>query len=164
MGVKSGSKEVAKVENRAEVVGPVTISPARLVDEGMIVGKVEGLPEEFKGAETLAGFPPSAKFDKPGDCVFGEFVTMREGVGPNSSRLYELSLPNGSGESMTVAVWGSAALDRLFDSAYPPVQSGDRLAVIFIGEKPTKRGLNPVRLFALKVKRPGQATRTTAAA
>jgi hypothetical protein len=38
------------------------------------------------------------------------------------------------------------------------------MAVIFLGEKMTKRGLNPVRLFALKVKRSGQATKTTQAA
>jgi hypothetical protein len=166
MGAKQEAQSVAKVVNKQEVMGPVTISPARLVDEGMTMGAVEGLPEEFKGSETLAGFPPSAKFDKPGDCVFGEFIVMRESVGPNSSRLYELSVPNGStgGEGFTIAVWGSAALDRLFDSAYPPVQSGDRMAVIFLGEKMTKRGLNPVRLFALKVKRSGQATKTTQAA
>jgi hypothetical protein len=154
----------AKIENRQEVMGPLTIAPARLVDEGVSMGEVKGLPEEFRGSETLAGFPPSAKFENPGDCVFGEFIGMRESVGPNSSRLYELSVPNGAGEGMTIAVWGSAALDRLFDSAYPPVQSGDRMAVIYCGDKPTKRGLNPVKLFALKVKRPGQATKTTNAA
>lgn len=155
-------KEVAKVAGKGlDVLPPMTVTPARLVDEGGTSQEISGLPEEFKGAETLAGFPPSAKFDKPGDCVFGEFVHMRENVGPNTSRLYELALPNGSGDTMTVAVWGSVALDRLFDSAYPPIQSGDRLAFIFQGEKATKRGLNPVRLFQLKVKRPGVATKTT---
>lgn len=163
MGAKK-KQEVAKVENRQEVLGPMTIAPARLIDEGVTMGDIKGLPEEFRGSETLSGFPPSAKFDNPGDCVFGEFVTMRENVGPNSSRLYELSIPNGAGSNLTVAVWGSAALDRLFDSAYPPIQSGDRMAVIYAGEKATKRGLNPVKLFALKVKRPGQQTKTTTAA
>jgi hypothetical protein len=165
MGAKTASQTVAKVENKQEVMGPVTVTPARLVDEGMTTGAIAGLPDEFKGAETLAGFPPSAKFDRVGDCIFGEFVGMRESVGPNASRLYELSVPGtNNGEAMSVAVWGSAALDRLYDSAYPPIQSGDRLAFIFLGEKATKRGLNPVRLFALKVKRPGQATKTTRAA
>lgn len=165
MGAKKAASQVpAKVENRQEVLGPVTITPARLVDEGVTMGDVQGLPSEFKGCETLAGFPPSAKFEQPGDCVFGEFVGVRDGVGPNASRLYELSISSETGDNLTVAVWGSAALDRLFDSAYPPVQSGDRMAVIYVGEKATKRGLNPVKLFALKVKRPGKATQTTQAA
>lgn len=164
MGAKAASKSVAKVENRQEVMGPVTIAPARLIDDGVTMGDIKGLPEEFKGSETLSGFPPSAKFDNPGDCVFGEFINMREDVGPNASRLYELSVPNGSGEGMTIAVWGSAALDRLFDSAYPPIQTGDRLAFIYAGDKATKRGLNPVKLFALKVKRPGQRVQSTTAA
>jgi hypothetical protein len=163
MGAKASKQQVAKVENKQEVMGPLTIAPARLIDDGVTMGDVKGLPEEFKGSETLAGFPPSAKFDNPGDCVFGEFINMREDVGPNNSRLYEISVPNGAGEGLTVAVWGSAALDRLFDSAYPPIQTGDRLAFIYAGEKATKRGLNPVKLFALKVKRPGQKTGTTTA-
>ncbi len=162
MGAKK-NQQVVKVENKQEVLAPMTVAPARLVDESVAPGDIQGLPEEFRGSETLSGFPPSAKFDKPGDCVFGEFVTMREDVGPNNSRLYEFSIANGEGEHMTVAVWGSAALDRLFDSAYPPIQGGDRIAVIYAGEKATKRGLNLVKLFALKVKRPGQATKTTMA-
>jgi hypothetical protein len=74
-------------------------------------------------------------------------------VGPNHSRVYELSVPGKDGESLTVVVWGSTALDRQFDSAFPPVQTGDKLAIIFVGEKETKRKQNPVKLFALKVKR-----------
>lgn len=164
MGAKKAANVPAKIENKQEVLGPMVITPARLIDDGVTMGDIKGLPEEFKGSETLSGFPPSAKFDNPGDCVFGEFVNMREEVGPNNSRLYEISIPNGDGQSMTVAVWGSAALDRLFDSAYPPIQTGDRLAFIYAGEKATKRGLNPVKLFALKVRRPGQQTKTTHAA
>lgn len=164
MGAKKTTNVPAKVENNQQILGPMTIAPARLIDDGVAMGDINGLPEEFRGSETLSGFPPSAKFDNPGDCIFGEFINMREEVGPNNSRLYELSIPNGDGQSMTVAVWGSAALDRLFDSAYPPIQTGDRLAFIYAGEKATKRGLNPVKLFALKVRRPGQQTKTTSAA
>jgi len=50
-----------------------------------------------------------------------------------------------------VVVWGSTALDRQWDSAYPPVQQGDKVGIVYIGEKPTKRGQNPVKLFAFKV-------------
>jgi hypothetical protein len=163
MGAKTSKQAVVTRPRNTEVLEPMTIAPARLVDEGSTVQEVRGLPKEFQDAETLAGFPPSAKFEHPGDCVFGEFINRRESVGPNNSCLYELSVPNGSGGGMTVAVWGSAALDRLFDLAYPPIQPGDRLAFIYQGEKDTKRGLNPVKLFQLKVKRPGQQTKTTSA-
>ena len=85
---------------------------------------------------------------------------MRKDVGPNASRLYEVAAFQGHDKDpLHVAVWGSAALDRLFDSAYPPILSGDKVAIVYLGEKETKRGLNPVKLFGLKVVRPkGRAT------
>ena len=151
--------EVTTVENVRTVAGPVVVRAAQLIDAGMDVSEVKGLPEEFAGSETLSGFPPSAKFEKVGECIYGEFVGMRSGVGPNGSRLYEISIPNGADQT-TVAVWGSSAIDRLFDSAYPPVQQGDKIAFIYVGEKPTKRQQNPVKLFALKVKRGNAPTET----
>jgi len=154
--------EVVTVENARTVSGPVVVRPAQLIDQGADVSEVKGLPAEFASSETLSGFPPSAKFEKVGECVFGEFIGMRPGVGPNASRLYEISIPNGT-EQTTVAVWGSAAIDRLFDSAYPPVQQGDRIAFIYLGEKTTKRQQNPVKLFALKIKRAGAPTETAQA-
>lgn len=144
------SKAVAKAEAKA-VAAKVEIRPAELVEQDLEVADIAGLPEEFKRGDTLTGFPPSPKFETPGDAVFGYFITMREGVGPNNSRLYELSVPRKGEEPKTIAVWGSAALDRLFDSAFPPVQVGDKVGIIYIGQKPTKRGLNPVKLFAIKV-------------
>lgn len=132
----------------------VKIGPVALVDQSMSITEIEGLPEEYKKGDTLSGFPPSPEWKHPGDAIFGHFVIMRPDVGPNNSRLYEIAAYQGVGKDpLTVAVWGSAALDRLFDSAFPPIVSGDKLAIIYIGEKATKRGLNPVRLFALKVVR-----------
>ena len=160
MAKKEKAETAVTVQNERTVAGPVVIRPAQLIDSGMDVSEVKGLPEEFAGSETLSGFPPSAKFEKVGECVFGEFVGMREAVGPNASRLYEVSIPNGA-EQTTVAVWGSTALDRLFDSAYPAIQQGDRVAFIYIGEKATKRAKNPVKLFALKVKRGESPVQTT---
>jgi hypothetical protein len=160
--VNEPNKEVA-VRDERTVAGPVAVRPATLIDQGVEVSGVEGLPAEFQGGETLSGFPPSAKFEKRGDCIFGEYIGLRENVGPNNSRHYELSVPRGVGqEPMTVGVWGSAALDRLFDSAFPPVQQGDKVAMIYLGEKATKRGLNPVKLFALKVKRGANVETATA--
>jgi hypothetical protein len=148
-------QEVATVDPIRAVAERVTVQPVGLVDQGLSVSEIQGLPEEFKKGETLSGFPPSPSWEKPGETIFGDFIIMRPDVGPNNSRLYELAAFQGAEKDpLTVAVWGSAALDRLFDSAYPPIQTGDKLAIIFLGEKETKRGLNPVKLFALKVVRP----------
>lgn len=151
MAKKTESNDVT-IHDERSVMGPLKITPARLVDDAVEVTQLEGLPAEFANSETMAGFPPSPKFEKKGDCIFGEYVGLRQNIGPNNSRVYELAVPNGTGDTFTVAVWGSTALDRLFDSAYPPVQQGDKLAIIYLGGKPTNKG-NDVKLFALKVKR-----------
>lgn len=142
----------ASVEPTRAMAERVTVQPVGLVDQGLSVSEIQGLPEEFKKGETLSGFPPSPDWKQPGEALFGDFIHMRDGVGPNASRLYEIAAYQGEGKvPLSVAVWGSAALDRLFDSAYPPIQIGDRVAIIFLGEKETKRALNPVKLFALKI-------------
>lgn len=154
------------VQDQRTLARKVQIEPVGFVDQGVEVQDIVGLPEEFKRGETLSGFPPSPNWEKPGQALFGYYVGMRENIGPNSSRLYELAMPRKDEDPLTVAVWGSAALDRLFDSAFPPVKSGDKVGIIFLGEKETKRGLNPVKLFALKVLRPegnGKPTTQTAA-
>lgn len=143
----------AKAEPR-ELGKPVSIQAVGLIDQGTPIESIEGLPADMRQAETLAGFPPSPEWRKPGEALFGDFIGVRTDVGPNHSRLYEIAAYQGEDKDpLTVAVWGSAALDRLFDSAYPPIQTGDKMGIIFLGEKDTKRGLNPVKLFALKVKR-----------
>ena len=161
--VAEQSQEVVVSDERV-VARKVNISPVALVDQGVEVQDIEGLPEEFKRGDTLTGFPPSPKWEKPGEALFGYYVTTRVDVGPNKSRLYEIAVPRKDEEPLTVAVWGSAALDRLIDSCFPALVSGDKVAIIFLGEKDTKRGLNPVKLFALKVVRPDGRTRTSTAA
>lgn len=154
-GAQDGTKpgEIVVADQRT-LTKKVTIQPVGYVDQGVEVQDIQGLPEEFKHGETLSGFPPSPKWETPGQALFGYYVTMRENIGPNESRLYEISVPRKDEEPLTIAVWGSAALDRLMDSAYPKIKMGDKIAIIFLGEKPTKRGLNPVLLFALKILRP----------
>lgn len=155
----SKGKEVAVKSETTVLKETVKIRQAELVDVSVEVSAMTGLPAEFGNAETLAGFPPSPKFEKVGDAVFGYYIRMQTDVGPYHSRLYELSVPRGSDDPLTIAVWGTSALDRLFDSAFPAIEAGDKLAIIFLGEKPTKRGLNPVKLYALKVARAGGAVR-----
>lgn len=150
ISTKGGS---VTIQDERTLMAPLKITPANLVDDSVEVVSLEGLPDEFKDAETLAGFAPSPKFEKKGETVFGEFVSTQTDVGPNHSRLYTLSCPKGDGTNFQIAVWGSTALDRLIDSAYPPIQVGDRVAITYLGSKPTPRNQSPVKLFALKVKR-----------
>jgi hypothetical protein len=145
------AEQAVTVQNETQVIKKFNIQAVAIVQEGIEVNRIEGLPEEFKRAVSHSGFPPSPQWEHPGDALFGYFVTMREGIGPNSSRLYELSVPRKGEDPVTVAVWGSAALDRIFDSVFPPIKSGDKVGMIFLGEKPTKRGLNPVKLFDVRV-------------
>jgi len=141
------------VTDAKTVAKRLTLSMVGLKDDQVEVQDLAGLPDEFKNSETLSGFPPSPEWKEPGQALFGYFIGMREKIGPNESRLYEISVPRKGEDPLTVAVWGSAALDRLFDSSFPPIRTGDKLGFIFLGEKPTKRGLNPVKLFALKIAR-----------
>lgn len=142
------------VKDETTVMGPLRVQMASLVDGSVDVAGLEGLPEDMQGGETLAGLPPSPRFEKKGDAVFGEFIRYQAEVGPNKSRLYELSCPTGEeGKSITIAVWGSTAIDNKFDSAYPPIQAGDRLGFVYLGEKKTARNQNPLKLFALHLKR-----------
>jgi len=147
---KVETKDVAVQDSRV-LAGPLKCQPAQIVDESIELTKIDGLPEEFLGGKFEHGFPPTVKFEKPGDFAGGEFVHMRAGVGPNNSRVYELALPDGTGDHLKVVVWGSTVLDRQFDSAYPPIQQGDKIGIIYLGDKETGRKQNPAKLFALKV-------------
>lgn len=148
--VTIGGKDIAVTDSRT-LVGSVKCQPAQIIDDSVELSKIDGLPEEFLGGKFSTGFPPTVKFEKPGDFAGGEFVHLRTGVGPNNSRVYELAVTDGSGGTFNVAVWGSTALDMQFDSQYPPVQQGDKLGIVYLGEKSTKRKQNPVKLYALKV-------------
>jgi len=153
MGSKTNETTDVAIQDSRTVLAPLKCQPAQIIDDALEISKIEGLPAEFASGSFMSGFPPTVKFEKPGDFAGGEFVHMRTGVGPNESRVYELALPKGEGESFNVVVWGSTALDRQWDSAYPPIQQGDKVGIIYIGEKGTKRKQNPVKLFALKVVR-----------
>lgn len=123
---------------------------------------VAGLPAEWQNAETLGGFAPSPRWEKPGEALFGTYVGMRDNIGPNNSRVYEIMAHMGPDKNPELtAVWGSTAIDRMFDSAFPKIKAGDKIGIIYIGEKATKRAQNPVKLFHLKVLRPGDKGATS---
>lgn len=142
------------VKDETAIMGPLKVQMASLVDGSVDVSELQGIPEGFDGGETLAGLPPSPRFEKKGDAIFGEYVKYDAGVGPNNSRLYHLSCPTGKGdERLAISVWGTTAIDNKFDSAFPPIQPGDRLGFVYLGEKKTARNQNPLKLFALHLKR-----------
>lgn len=145
------SNQVEVIDERT-VMKPLTCQPAQIVDDALEVAKIEGLPEEFLGGKFETGFPPSVKFERVGDFIGGAYVMHREGVGPNKSRIYELAIGDGE-KALKVVVWGSTVLDRQFDSAYPPIQQGDKVGIVYLGDKKTARNQNPVKLFAFKVVR-----------
>lgn len=153
MGSKTKETTDVTIHDIRTVLAPLKCQPAQIIDDALEVSKIEGLPAEFAGGSFMTGFPPSVKFEKPGDFAGGEFIYLRTDVGPNRSRVYELAVPNGNGGTFNVVVWGATALDRQWDSAYPPIMQGDKVGIVYIGEKATKRNQNPVKLFALKVVR-----------
>ena len=151
MASKTKETTDVAVKDSRTIVGPLKCQPAQIIDDSLELSKIEGLPAEFLGGRFEHGFPPTVKFENVGDFAGGEFVHMRENVGPNNSRVYELAVPDGNGGHLNVIVWGSTVLDRHFDSAYPPIQQGDKIGIIYLGDKETTRKQNPVKLFALKV-------------
>ena len=153
MGSKTKETTDVTIQDSRTVMGPLKCQPAQIIDDSLEVAKIEGLPAEFMGGSFMQGFPPTVKFEKVGDFAGGEFIHLRENVGPNHSRVYELAVPDGNGGNFNVVVWGATALDRQFDSAYPPIQQGDKIGIVYLGEKATQRKQNPVKLFALKVVR-----------
>jgi len=145
-------------------VAPISVSlrPVAIEQPEAESIEVEGLPAEWQAADVLGGLPPSPVFETPGEAIFGLFVGVRDNVGPNNSRVYEIMAHKGPDQKPELtAVWGSTALDRMFDSALPKVQAGDRIGIVYLGERPTKRNQNPVKLFKLLVKRPNDAAATT---
>lgn len=143
---------------------PVTVNLQPVAFEAPEAESIEvaGLPAEWGNAEVLGGFAPSPLFETPGEALFGTYVGVRDNVGPNNSRVYEIMAYQGADKKEEmVALWGSTALDRMFDSAFPRIKTGDKVGVVYLGSKPTKRNQNPVKLFKLLVKRPGDKAADT---
>ena len=148
-----GTTELTKHEAKT-VAAPLKLRPARMESEVEEMGEIVGLPDEFLNTETISGFPPSPKWDRPGDAVFGYFMLQRENIGPNNSKMYEIGVPRMDQEPLTIAVWGTKALDRLMSQS--GVQPGDKVAIIYRGEKSSKPGQEPTKLFALKIVKAGK--------
>lgn len=154
-------KQAEGAETTAVAPVSVELRPVQVEQPEAESIEVAGLPAEWQDATVLGGLPPSPVFEIPGEAIFGIYVGVRDGVGPNNSRVYEIMAHKGPNQKPELtAIWGSTALDRMFDSAMPKVKSGDKIGIVYLGERPTKRNQNPVKLFKLLVKAAGGPTTT----
>jgi hypothetical protein len=114
------------------------------------------IPYEYSGALSIEGmegceeysstFPHTITWIEEGQYCKGEYVGIRENIGKNKSKVYVILC---DGEEINI--WGTKILDQLFDKSVPRV--GDTICIIYDGECPSTRGLNPTKLFTLLVKR-----------
>lgn len=88
MGSKTKESTDVTIQDSRTVLAPLKCQPAQIIDDALEISKIEGLPAEFAGGSFMTGFPPSVKFEKPGDFAGGEFIHLRTDVGPNHSRVY----------------------------------------------------------------------------
>jgi hypothetical protein len=103
--------------------------------------------EEFADCEEYSsGFPQTITWMEEGQYCKGRYIGCRENVGRNKSKVYSISCNNEE-----INIWGTTILDQLFEKSAPRI--GDLLCIVYDGECPSARGLNPVKLFTLLVKR-----------
>lgn len=105
------------------------------------------LPEGFQGGSEVSSFPPTVVFEDPGEFIAGFFNGMKEGVGPNESRMYYIILPH---TKEVVAIWGSTILDsKIMHSA---VKVGDKILIQRLEDIPSKKkGQSPAKNFRVLV-------------
>ena len=102
------------------------------------------LPKEFQGTQFEVidtGLPPTVKWGVPGNYVAGVYEGNEQDVGPNKSTLYHFDA-----KGKKFSVWGTAVLDRVFQSG--EISIGDLLLITYIGDMPTD--LNPCKLFDVR--------------
>lgn len=149
---------MAKAKGRTEptrgeiIVSPknVSLTPAPIVETERQTVNIP-TPAEFTEGDEVSTLCPMVVFKedtKPGQYVSGTYMGFKENVGPNSSRIYLLE-----GGGQVVGVWGSAALDNQFDFGNPKPKVGDKILIQYLGAVETKRGLNPAKIFRVKVAR-----------
>lgn len=84
------------------------------------------------------------KFEKVGDCVEGELLSVEESHTFNN-KVYKIK----SNEDKTVTFFGTTILDSLMSS----VNIGMQIKVLFAGEKENKKkGQNPIKEFEVYYK------------
>jgi hypothetical protein len=165
MSKAKGKIEVLPAVRKPMEVGKLASITRVELSGGTVMAEdaLASLPAEFRDGEQIAGFPPQPSWTEKGQAIWGTFLNLREAVGPNSSRIYEIAADAGKGkEPVLVGVWGTTVLDRQMDEAFAKgLSSGDKLAIVYLGTTPSKKaGQADAHLFALKVVIRKQAAKT----
>ena len=68
---------------------------------------------------------------QPNDELIGQYVEKEENYGPNRSNVYHILKDDG----IMIKAWGSTLLDSRFES----ISIGERVRIVFLGDKPAPR-------------------------
>ncbi len=132
--------------------GPVqeAVEKALKLEEVGIIPAMRGVEDDVPTPASFAAqawheapsaLTPTVDWTTPGQFIAGKLVTIRQGVGPNASRLYVLMVERHG----PVSVWGCTILDSKFDLA--DIQEGSLVMIQYLGTVKTSRGLNPAKNF-----------------
>ena len=104
------------------------------------------VPAGFEGGKEVGSFAPTVDFSAPGAYIVGTFVSMKEGVGPNNSKIYFIERNDGG----VVGIWGSTILDSKFLSS--GIKPRDKILVQRIEDAPSSRkGFSPAKNYLIKI-------------
>lgn len=136
-----------KGKNEVLNLVPVTIQDAQVDDDG------PAIPSELlEGAELYdSNLPPSPLWETPGQYLEGIYLGSKSNVGKNHQMLYSFYVSVKGGITKEVAVWGSTSLNDRMRMASP--KNGDHVLIVYKGETPTSRNEDPLKLFAVIIKR-----------
>jgi hypothetical protein len=107
---------------------------------------VDLLPE-FEGAESSSSLLPSPRWKEAGEQFIGTYLGYREITMNKKARRLYLFDQLRTGER--VGVWNTTVLDTEITSVAP--RAGDRVCIVFMGDKATARGQNPAHVFRVYV-------------
>ena len=87
--------------------------------------------------------PTAWTYEKDGDFIEGELVSVQSDVGVNKSMLYSIRTEDGTVKS----VWGASVLD----SRMALISVGSKVKITFKGKAEAKKGKNSAKLFKVEV-------------
>lgn len=136
-----------------EAFDPKYNTPEFLAAAGVGSGEWVEAPSviEIRDASgNLVKLPPMADFEKnDAPCLIaGSFKALLPLMfGGRSQSVWVLTLPDG----LDVGIWGSTVLDRKMMAANP--DAGAYTVIVYLGDEPTSKGLNPAKIFRVFVKK-----------
>jgi len=135
----ASSKSVAKIKSSDLVPYDLMDDLSESAPIGEWVDLPEGIPDSFRKSEFFSSeFPPSPKWENPGQMVYGIFCGKQEEIGPHHSTLYHFETPLKKGGSFRWGLWGTKAIDSVLDRM--GLAEGEALLVCYSGNKAGKNG------------------------